>query len=106
MEFVGLGRFLLSFMVVLGLIGLLAVLTRKFGARGMLVRPKEEARLEVLESLPLDARARLILIRRDGVQHLLVRTPESIRVIEGGFSAPDMATPTPQTKGSEDDSDA
>lgn len=85
MEFVGLERFLYSFVFVIGLIGLLGVLARKYGAKSLNIKPKGEARLEVVETLALDPRFRLHIIRRDGVEHLIVKGPESVQVIESGF---------------------
>lgn len=85
MEFVGLGRFALSFVFVLGLIGILGLLARKYGAKTLSVKPKGQARLQVIESLPIDPRFRLFIIRRDDVEHLIIKGPESVQVIESGF---------------------
>lgn len=85
MEFVGLSRFLLSFLFVLGLIGILGLLARKYGAKSLNIKPKNLARLEVVETLALDPRFRLHIIRRDDVEHLIVKGPESVQVIESGF---------------------
>lgn len=87
MEFVSFGRFVLSFAVVIGLIGLLALVARRYGTKSLFIKPRDEARLEVLESLPIDPRFRLLIVRRDNVEHLLVRGPESVQVIESGFQS-------------------
>jgi flagellar protein FliO/FliZ len=65
------GRFLAALLFVLGLIALAAWLARRFrlGPSGM---PGGARRLAGLETLPLDARRKLVLIRRDGAEHLLL----------------------------------
>ncbi|MBM3617470.1 MAG: hypothetical protein FJX23_02880 [Alphaproteobacteria bacterium] len=85
MEFVGLERFLFSFVFVLGLIGILGLLARKYGAKSLNIKPKGEARLQVTETLALDPRFRLFIVRRDEVEHLIVKGPEGVQVIESGF---------------------
>lgn len=40
------------------------------------------ARLAVVASQSVDARVRLVLVRRDGVEHLLVLAPSGITLIE------------------------
>lgn len=85
MEFVDFGRFFWSFAFVLGLLGLLALLMRRYGSSALRIKPKSEARVEILETLPLDSRFRLLLIRRDDVEHLIVKGPETVQVIETGI---------------------
>jgi flagellar biogenesis protein FliO len=82
MEFVQIGQYIAAFALVVGLIGLMALAMRKFGNPGMRRRPRSEARLEIVESLPIDARSRLILIRRDDVEHLLVKSGDRVEVVE------------------------
>lgn len=67
-------RFLFASLLVLGLIGCLYMGLRYAVATGRL-RPLPgpgAGRLEVLETCPLDARRRLVLVRRDNAQHLLL----------------------------------
>src|SRR5277367_7151670 len=67
-------RFFLAFLIVLGLIGATAWAVRRFGsgrlgnssARGRMPR------LAVIDHAAVDARRRLILVRRDNVEHLLM----------------------------------
>jgi flagellar protein FliO/FliZ len=40
----------------------------------------------VLETLPLDARRKLVLIRRDATEHLLLLSPEGNRLVEDGIA--------------------
>ena len=78
------GRFLASLLFVLGLIALAAWFARRFrlgpGAGAGVAR-----RLAVLETLPLDARRKLVLVRRDDTEHLLLLGTDGDRLIEGGI---------------------
>lgn len=67
-------RFFIAFLVVLGLIGLTAWLVRRFGASrlgGANARGRQP-RLAVIDAATVDARRRLVLIRRDNIEHLLM----------------------------------
>src|SRR5271167_4437037 len=66
-------RFFLAFLIVLGLIGAAAWAVRRFGrARlGGTVRGRQP-RLAVIDYASVDARRRLILVRRDNVEHLVM----------------------------------
>jgi len=67
-------RFFIAFLVVLGLIGVTAWLVRRFGANrlgGGTARGRQP-RLAVIDAATVDARRRLVLIRRDNVEHLLI----------------------------------
>jgi len=70
---------------VLGLIGLIGWAYRRFGGRlgGHMVTSPKERRLAIRESLTLDNRHRLVLVSRDGVEHLLVIGLERTVVVEG-----------------------
>jgi hypothetical protein len=67
-------RFLFAFIVVLGLIGLTAWLVRRFGADrlGAATTRGRQPRLAVIDAAAVDGRRRLVLIRRDNVEHLLM----------------------------------
>ena len=66
-------RFFIAFLVVLALIGLTAWLVRRFGANrlGGATRGRQP-RLAVIDAAPVDGRRRLVLIRRDNIEHLLM----------------------------------
>ena len=81
-------QFALALAFVLALIGLLAWLARRFGVAGAFVRPRASRRLSVVESLPLDARHRLILVRRDEVEHLVMLGAGGDSLIEAGIEPP------------------
>jgi hypothetical protein len=66
-------RFFIAFLVVLALIGLTAWLVRRFGANrlGNATRGRQP-RLAVIDAATVDGRRRLVLIRRDNIEHLLM----------------------------------
>src|SRR5450432_2061978 len=57
----------------------------KLNIGGWLFRPKPEPRLGVIEQATVDARRRLLLIRRDGVEHLIMTGGPVDVVIETGI---------------------
>jgi len=76
-------RFFIAFLVVLALIGLTAWLVRRFGATrlGSAARGRQP-RLAVIDAATVDGRRRLVLIRRDNVEHLLMIGGPSDLVVE------------------------
>jgi flagellar biogenesis protein FliO len=67
-------RFFIAFLVVLGLIGATAWFVRRYGAErfgGSAARGRQP-RLAVIDAAAVDGRRRLVLIRRDNVEHLLI----------------------------------
>jgi flagellar protein FliO/FliZ len=79
-------QFALALVFVLALIGVAALLARRFGL-GHAPRPTgRRRRLAVEEILPLDGKRRLVLIRRDAVEHLLVLGPSSEMLVERGIA--------------------
>ena len=77
-------RFILALLLVLGLLALAAWLLRRSGYGAKLGRSR---RLAAIESLPLGPRHRLMLIRRDGTEHLLLLGPHGDTVVERNISA-------------------
>jgi flagellar protein FliO/FliZ len=67
-------RAIFALAITLGLVGLAAVALRRFGPEWMvrLQRPRAERRLSIVESLPLDPARRLVLIRLDGAERLIL----------------------------------
>jgi flagellar protein FliO/FliZ len=55
--------------------------------------PKPEKRLQVLEQASVDGRRRLILIRRDNVEHLIMTGGPVDLVVETGIGATAQARP-------------
>jgi hypothetical protein len=66
-------RFFIAFLVVLALIGLTAWLVRRFGSNRLGAGARgRQPRLAVIDAATVDGRRRLVLIRRDNVEHLLM----------------------------------
>lgn len=77
-------RFFIAFVVVLALIGVTAWVVRRFGAArlgGGSARGRQP-RLAVIDAASIDGRRRLVLIRRDNIEHLLMIGGPSDVVIE------------------------
>jgi flagellar protein FliO/FliZ len=86
-------RFALAFILVIGLIGLFAWLARRFRLPSRLAGHAGGAgRIEIVESRMITARQRLLLIRRDDQEHLLLLGQDQGLVIERGIAA--RATPS------------
>ena len=79
-------QFAVALVFVLALIGILALVGRKFGL-GYRIPPRNgrAKRLGIVEIMPLDAKRRLVLIRRDDTEHLIVLGPTSETVVERGI---------------------
>jgi len=91
-------RFVLVLVLVIGLILGLAWLLKRFGFGGALrASLGRKRRLSTIESAPLDGRHRVVLIRRDDVEHLVLIGPNTSQVIERGIpvSEDDLAAPLP-----------
>ena len=84
-------RFALALILVLGLIALLAWLLRRFG---MGVKMTKGRRLGIVEVQMLGPRHRLMLIRRDDVEHLVIVGPGSETVVESGIKRLDSFAST------------
>ena len=64
--------FAIAFVVVLTLIGLLAWAVRRFGATRLEASRSRQPRLAVVDSAAVDGRRKLVIVRRDNVEHLLM----------------------------------
>lgn len=85
MEFDGYLKFVFALLFVLGLIGVLALLLRRFGpgAANIAIRRKgQDRRLQIVDIAALDARRRLVLVKRDDREHLLLLGTNSELLIE------------------------
>ncbi|HAH11117.1 MAG TPA: hypothetical protein DCL54_08075 [Alphaproteobacteria bacterium] len=97
MESFDLIRFAAALIFVLALIGACALGLRYFGFAPRLPITRQGAgpRLAVLESLFIDPRRRLLLIRRDGVEHLILLGVQSETLIEGHITKTPIAPEAP-----------
>lgn len=89
MDFDLYARFSLALAFVIALFAVLAFVMRRLGvgvgARG----GSRLRRLAVVDMLALDPRRRLVLIRRDGTEHLLLLSAAGDVVVETGIRAPE-----------------
>ena len=81
MDQVSLVQVLLSFLLVVGMIGLLALLLKKYGSR-LVSNVRPGARLSVSDTVYLDARHRLVLVKRDDTEHLMLIGPQQATLVE------------------------
>lgn len=99
MDFSEYFKFLLALIFVLGLIGVVAVLLRYFGAGSAMRigrRARGEARrIEIVDVAAVDARRRLVLVRRDDREHLVLLGTNNDLVIEAGIPAFPASAPRP-----------
>ena len=92
-------KFVLALVFVLGLIGGFAILAKRagLGNRGPIVRGKSK-RLSIVESMSLDPKRRVVLIRRDDAEHLVLLGTQNEQVIETGLAATDALEEGHSTK--------
>ncbi len=75
-------KFLAAFVFVLGLMGGLALVLKRIGLGNVGTLPADKRRLKIIEILPVDARRRAMILRRDDVEHLIITGPTGETVIE------------------------
>ncbi|NOZ42622.1 MAG: FliO/MopB family protein [Alphaproteobacteria bacterium] len=83
-------QFVVALLFVLALILIIAYGAKKFGlmARTTINSGRsQDKRLNIVEILPVDARRKLLLIRRDNVEHLVMLGTERDIVIERNITA-------------------
>lgn len=92
-------RFAVALIFVVALIVLLGWMLKRYGIGGN-GRPKAGGgrRLGVIEAAQIDARRRLVLVRRDNVEHLVLLGPSGETVVETGIEAPEGAAGPPVTE--------
>ena len=100
MEFTTYFKFLLALVFVLALIGLMAWGVRRFGVLRGSVRPANgKRRIEIVEISPIDSKRKLLLVRRDQTEHLLLLGTTNDLVIETGIAAPPASPTMPTSPG-------
>lgn len=77
MEFTDYLRFFAALAFVVGLIGMLALGARRFGMTPRITRKRGQrgSRLSIVDMMPVDGKRRLVLLRRDNVEHLVMLGP-------------------------------
>jgi flagellar protein FliO/FliZ len=86
MDLIDFARYLGALMLVLALVGFAALAARRYGLPGI-VSGSATRRLAVVETLMIDARHKLLILRRDDKEHLVLVGPEGANVVESGLDA-------------------
>jgi flagellar protein FliO/FliZ len=86
-------RFVVALAAIAALLVAFAWLVRRYGVGG---RPATagKRRLAIVEVAPIDGKRRLVLLRRDSTEHLVLLGPESALLVESGIAAPSRAEPS------------
>ena len=76
-------RFVAALIFVLGIIGVFALIARRFvpGARNI-NRRGIKRRLSIVEVVPVDTKRRLVLLKRDDTEHLVLLGPNGDMIVE------------------------
>ncbi len=95
-------RFVGALFVVIALIFAVAWVAKRLGLGGRLATARGKRRLAIQEVLPLDGKRKLVLLKRDGVEHLLLLGLNDDIVVETGIApaektASDFAAMLPET---------
>jgi flagellar protein FliO/FliZ len=78
-------KFFSVFAFVIGLMMLFSWVLKKIGVSSSVLTRGGNKRLKLIEVMQIDHKRRLVLIRRDDKEHLLVLGPESETVVEAGI---------------------
>lgn len=88
-------KYLVGLLIVLGLIALVTLAARKFGMVPKVDRkPGSPKRLSVSDVMSIDAKRRLVLVKRDDQEHLLLLGPERDLVVEQNIPSAIIETET------------
>lgn len=83
-------RFVFALLFVLGLIGLLALVAKRYGlgmAQSAITKGGKK-RLQLVEVMALDTKRRAILLRRDQTEHLIILGTNTETVVETNIVPP------------------
>jgi len=100
-------QFLFALIFVLGLIGLFSIALKRLSTTGIagLRNGKGPSRLSISETVMLDGKRRMVLVRRDNKEHLLLLGMQNDVVIESNIEAGEIAGfPVDQDNQSTDES--
>lgn len=100
MDVIDLWRYLGALLLVGGLLAFALIGVRHFGIPGM-AKPERQRRLRIVETVMLSPRQRLVLVRRDFIEHLIAVGPEGAVVIEKDIVPPPDAVASASSASSE-----
>ncbi|NVK17425.1 MAG: FliO/MopB family protein [Methylocystaceae bacterium] len=84
-------RFVFALAFVIALIGLLAFMAKRYGMGYRNVARNTQRRLSISEIMPVDNKRRLVLIKRDDKEHLLMIGGETDLVVEQNIATDDLS---------------
>ncbi|MFT5440385.1 MAG: flagellar protein FliO/FliZ [Alphaproteobacteria bacterium] len=97
MDFSTYFRFLMALVFVLALIALVGWCVRRYGGLRGVIRPRSgNHRLQIVEITPIDSKRRLVLVKRDETEHLLLLGMTQDLVVESGIPSPSDIVHSPQ----------
>ena len=88
MDLIDVSRIVFALIAVLGMIGLTAFIARRAGLSGGGISLSKDKRLSVSETMAVDARRRVVIVKCDGREHLLLLGATSETVIANNLPAP------------------
>lgn len=98
MDTIDFPRFILAFVFILGLIGLLGVFLKRYG-KSLPGKAGAGNRLGVIETVYIDSRRKLVLVKRDNTEHLLLLADGRELVIESNITGGMMDDQQPAPPG-------
>lgn len=94
MDVIDIARYFGALMLVLALVGFAALAARRYGLPGI-VSGSASRRLAIVETLMIDPRHKLVLLRRDDREHLVMIGPNGGSVVEAALQALQPSAPAP-----------
>jgi flagellar protein FliO/FliZ len=94
-------RIVLAFAVVFGLIAAFGFALKRLGSKGLRMpgaAARAARRLELVENLPLDMRRRLVIVRCDGEEHLLLLGAHQDIVVQNALKKNRKTPPEAKTQ--------
>ena len=77
-------RYIGALLLVLALIGAAGIAARKWGVPGV-TKAVDHKRLAVIETLMIGPRQKLLIVRRDDVEHLIFTSPDGSCLVENNI---------------------
>ena len=81
-------RYASALILVLALMGILAVIVRKMNGLQNSGFMGRQPRLNIIEQRAIDSRHKMVLVRRDAVEHLIILSNTGETVVETGITPP------------------
>jgi flagellar protein FliO/FliZ len=90
-------RVAVAFIVVFGLMGVLGFVLKYISLRGFQLPGMGQTakRLSIVESIPLDVRRRLVIVKCDAKEHLLLLGVNQDIVVESDLTSPPLSSKSP-----------